>query len=126
MIYYIPVSSQAVGDALSVALWRFTRPPQVREPDEVDDCMFGVVVDAGGQWYLEVEDDFEIGVHALAEIDGIADILLGAGLSQDEVDQIAALVIALRGQRMRPYDYFPAVFKTAAKTLEQMAWPARP
>lgn len=123
---YLPVTSESSGRALSCALWGLTRPPQVRQPAEANDDMFDVVCDAAGQWYLEVDSEFDIPVHPLAEIDGIADILLGAGLSQGEVDQLESLVIALRGQRMRSYDYFPAVFKSAAKTWEQITWPARP
>lgn len=126
MIHFIPVSSPEVGKDLSYALWSFTRPPQVRVPAELQDDMFAVVVDAGGQWYLAAQDDFDIPVHAEAEIVGIADILLGAGLSQTEVDQLASLVVALRGQRMRPYDYFPAVFKDAAKLETDITWPTRP
>lgn len=124
MIAYIKVSSQQVGKDLSYALWSFTRPPQIRSAEEDEDDMFAVVQDAGGQWYLEVDTLLNISVHKLAEIDGIAGILLNAGISQTDVDQLEAQVIALRGQSMRPYDYFPAVFKDAAKTPEEMNWPS--
>lgn len=124
-IVYIPTSTDDVAQRLSDALWGLALPSQLRG-DNVSQKLFGVVLDAAGQSWLEVDTERTIPVHAVAVIDGIAGILLGAGIPQADVDALEALIIAQRGQTLCPYHYFPDVFKAQARTFEQITWHSRP
>jgi len=117
MIRYVPAPS---AEPLSRALWALSRPLSVRGENETTTSLYGTLTDAQDARWLVVPDDHSIRVHPDAEMGEIADILLGAGLPQGEVDQLGKLIVALRGQRMTPWNYFPDVFKAAAKTRAEM------
>lgn len=122
---FVPCSSLAVAETISAHLWSLSRPPDVREPDEATAYLFDWRQDAAGTWWLAVITDYVIPVHVEAVLDGIADILQAAGISQQEIDTLAAVVIANRGGIMTPWDYFPQAFKDASRTEEQITWPTR-
>lgn len=122
MNLFIPCSSQAVCEAISTHLWSLSRPPAVRTERDTS-RLFECRVDVHGQWWLEVVPEYEIPVHATAELGGIADILLEARIAQAEIDQLASLITSRRGGSLRPWNYFPAVFKDAALPREQITWP---
>ena len=119
MIFYVPTSNSDVAASLSDAMWGLSLPLSLRGAN-VTQRLFGTVVDKDGGSWLAVDTECAILVHPDAEMGEIADILLGAGLPQGEVDQLGKLIVALRGQRMTPWNYFPDVFKAAAKTRAEM------
>ena len=121
---FIPTSSQAVADELSGQLWSLSRTPQART-NEVTSRLFGTRTDANGKVWLEVITDYAIPDHAEAVLDGIAPILAGAGLGEADIADLEALVISLRGQFITPWQFFPQVFKDAAKLEHEITWPAR-
>lgn len=125
MTRFVPCSSLEVAQAISGALWNLTRPPGARAPDEVSAFWCVWRVDAAGQWWIQVQTDEGIPVHAQAEIDGIAPILLNAGIAQADIDALAALIESMRGQRMTPWQFFPQVFKDASKLETEITWPER-
>lgn len=55
---YIPVPSKEAGEALSAALWDAVRPPETRGPEDTA-RLAAPVVDASGDWWLELDDDYE-------------------------------------------------------------------
>jgi hypothetical protein len=118
---YIPSSKAA---ELSAALWALARPPQVVAPSDTTTEMFRQVRDLQGEQWIVVQPDFEIIVHPLAELNGIAAILQpwidGGHLSADTNAALTALVKSKRGQALTIYDAFPPLFKSMAKTREQM------
>lgn len=124
MIRYIPCSSLEVAQMLSAHLWSLEQPAHLRQ-DTTTAYLFGRQQDASGQWWLEVVTDYAIRVHAEAVLDGIADILAGAGLDVAAVSELESLVLAKRGQVITPWEFFPLVFKDAALPSEQINWPAR-
>ena len=118
MIVLIPSS---VAETLSEALWRLANPYASATATK---AMFGAVTDAhGGQW-IQVLTDYTITVHPEAVLNGIAAILqpwIDAGhLPADTNDVLAAFVETKRGQALTVYDAFPPLFKSMAKTREQM------
>lgn len=119
MIVYVPTSNSDVAAALSDAMWGLSLPLSLRGAN-VTQRLFGTVVDKDGGSWLAVDTECTILVHPDAELGEIGGILLGAGLSQADVDQLEALILAMRGQRMVPWDYFPRVFKDASKTRDEM------
>lgn len=123
MTRFIPCSSLAVAEAISAHLWSLSRPPDVRDPDESTAYLFDWRQDASGVWWLVVITDYVIPVHAEAVLDGIADILQAAGISQQEIDALAAVVIANRNGSMTPWDYFPQAFKDASRLDTEIQWP---
>lgn len=86
--------------------------------------MFGWVIAADGSKWLEVDTEFSIPIHPNAELDGIADILqpwIDSGHLPAETNaQLAAFVESKRGQSLTVYDAFPAFFKAASRTYQQM------
>jgi len=114
MIVYVPTSTSDVAVTLSDAMWGLALPPALRGAN-VTQRLFSTAVDVDGHSWLEVDTECVIPVHAEAEIDGIAPILLGAGLPQGEVDALAALIISNRGGSMNLWEHFPQVFKDAAQ-----------
>lgn len=119
MIRFVPTSSAEVAEALSRALWHLSRPADLA-PTEGTVRLFPWITDTQGGIWLQVRTDYAIPVHAEAVIDGIEPILLGAGISQNDVDALAALIVSLRGQTMTPWQYFPQVFQDASQTREEM------
>ena len=119
MIRYVPTSSAEVAEAMSQSLWHLSRPAKVAA-QEGTVRLFPWLTDTAGHVWLQVQTEYVIPVHAEAVIDGIEPILLGAGISQVEVDGLAALIISLRGQTMTPWQYFPQVFQDASKDYIEM------
>jgi hypothetical protein len=120
MILYIPSSA---AEPLSQALWSLSRPPAIRAEQDTQ-FLFGWVDALDGSRWLMVDTEYEINVHAEAELNGIADILkpwIDAGhLPADTNTQLAALVESKRGGRLVVYDAFPQLFKDMSKTREEM------
>jgi hypothetical protein len=119
MIRYVPSSA---AEPLSAALWNLASPPGQRA-EGATSLMFGWVDDLHGQRWLEVHDDFSIIVHPDAVLGPIASILqpwVGQGLAQADIDALAALVLASRGQRLTLWDAFPALFKDQSLDLPGM------
>jgi hypothetical protein len=120
MIIYIPSS---VAQSLSSALWALARPPALQSGNRTK-YLFGWIVATDGTTWLEVDTEFQIRVHADAELGAIADILqpwIDAGkLPADTGTQLATLLDSKRGQRVVIYDVFPQLFKDMAKTHKQM------
>lgn len=120
MILYIPAPS---AQALSVALSDLSRPPWVRDAAD-SKYLFGWVDDTQGARWLVVDTEYEIPVHAEAELAGIAEILkpfVDAGdLPADTNVQLAALVESLRGKRLVVWDAFPQFFKDKSKDMKGM------
>lgn len=119
MIRFVPTSTAEVAESLSRALWYLSRHAELA-PTEGTVRLFPWITDTEGHIWLQVRTDYAIPVHAEAVIDGIEPILLGAGISQVEVDGLAALIISLRGQTMTPWQYFPQVFQDASKDYIEM------
>jgi hypothetical protein len=86
--------------------------------------MFPFITALNGVQYICVNPAYSIRVHAEAVLDGIADIMQpwidDGDLPADTNTNLTALVESLRGQRLTVYDAFPALFKSMAKTREQM------
>jgi len=120
MIRFIPSSA---AEPLSNALWSLSRPPAIRAEQDTQ-FLFGWVDALDGSRWLMVDTEYEINVHAEAELNGIADILqpwIDAGhLPADTNTQLAALVESKRGGRLVVYDAFPQLFKDMSKTREEM------
>lgn len=108
---------------MSNRLWGIARPPHLREPDETQQMFAWVVATNGSRW-LVVDTNFTIPIHVDAELDGIADILqpyIDAGHMPSDTNAIlAAFVESKRGQDLVVYEAFPAFFKAASKTMEEM------
>lgn len=115
---YIPASQ---ADALSRALFRLERVPL---PGEVTQSVFTTVIDLHGEKWLCVVPSYSLRVREDAELNGIADILqpwIDEGhLPTDTNTELAALVESKRGSRLVVYDAFPQLFKSMAKTREEM------
>lgn len=122
---YVPADTLETAMAMSEALWMLSRPVSVRVPGEVTARLFEARTDAAGGVWLAVIEDYQISVHAEAALNGIADILAGAGVAQAELDALAALVVSRRGGMLTPWEYFPQAFKDSAKTWEQINWPQK-
>lgn len=120
MIAFIPAPA---AEALSIALWSLSRPPQAAQLNETK-FLFDWVDDLQGNRWLRVDTEFSLYVHTDAVLNGIADILqpwIERGqLPVDTNEQLAALVESRRGQKLVVYDAFPAFFKEMAQTQEQM------
>ncbi len=120
MIRYVPSSA---AELMSNHLWSLARPPQTRGESDTQ-TMFGWVIATDGSKWLEVDTEFSIPIHPNAELDGTADILqpwIDSGhLPPDTNTSLAALIESKRGQPLAVYEAFPALFKAASKTLEQM------
>lgn len=120
MTRFVP---SAAAEPLSNALWSLSRPLAVRGPNDTQ-FLFGWLTDLHGTSWLMVDTEYEISVHAKAELGGIADILqpwIDAGhLPADTNTQLAALIESKRGQQLVVYDAFPQLFKDMSKTHEQM------
>ena len=120
MIRYVPSSA---AEPLSNALWGLSRPPHVRGPNDTQ-YLFPWITALNGSRWLVVDTEYEINVHADAELDGIADILQpwidASELPADTNAVLAALVEELRGQRLVVYDAFPDLFKQMSKSYDDM------
>jgi hypothetical protein len=120
MILYTPSS---VAESLSSALWALARPLALQSGNRTK-YLFGWIVATDGTTWLEVDTEFQIRIHADAELGAIADILqpwIDAGdLPIDTNAQLAALLDSKRGKRLVVYDAFPQFFKNMSKTYEQM------
>jgi hypothetical protein len=120
MIRFIPSSA---AEPLSNALWSLSRPPAIRGEQDTQ-FLFGWVDALDGSRWLMVDTEYEINVHADAELNGIADILQpwihGGHLPADTNTTLAALVESKRGGRLVVYDAFPQLFKDMSKTREEM------
>lgn len=88
--------------------------------------MFGFVDDlqTPSHRWLEVDTTFQIRIHPQAELGGIGAILQpyidNATLPADTNTNLAASIIAQRGQLVTVYDLFPAFFQSASKTRAEM------
>ena len=119
MIRYVP---SAVSDSLSEALWALSRPELERGPDDTTH-LFPWITDTKRARWLVVSTEYEINVHASAELGGLADILepwIGHGITQGDIDALAGVVESHRGGRMVPWEHFPALFKDLSKTHAEM------
>lgn len=120
MTVYVPAPA---AQPLSNALWAMARPSEVRSVADTQ-YLFGWIDDTTGNRWLVVETDYEIPVHPLAELNGIADIIrpwIDAGnLPADTNATLAALIESKRGGRLVPWQAFPQFFKDQAKTYAQM------
>lgn len=120
MTRYVPSSA---AEPLSNALWGLSRPPHVRGENDTQ-YLFPWITALNGSRWLVVDTDYEINVHADAELDGIADILQpwidASELPADTNTQLAALVESLRGGRLVVYSAFPQLFKDLSKTRQEM------
>lgn len=120
MIRYV-LTSAAVADKLTAALWGLAVPPGAERTTK---GMFGYLTDLSNQKWLAVPDDFSIPVHAEAELDGIADVLqpwIDANqIPADTNEVLTALIESKRGQRLIIWDAFPDFFRFAAKTHEEL------
>lgn len=120
MIHYVPVTGgPSTAETLSVAMWQLHRTPEQIATEATARC-FEVIAALDGSTWLVCDDELTVAVHAQAEIDGIAPILLGAGLPQSEVDAVEAAIIAARGGEMNLWQHFPQLFKDASKTRAEM------
>jgi len=119
-IYYIPASA---AEELSKGLWQLSRPSSLQKAEDTH-LMFEWIDDSHGTRWLEVKADFSIIVHPQAELGGIAAVLqpwIASGHLPDDTNQkLAAFIHEKRGQRLVVYDAFPPLFKSMAKTCEQM------
>ena len=130
MIRYVPTSGDATAAALSDALWGLTRPPNVRSEKDTQ-RLFGSVTMTDGSVWLAVVDDYDIPVHADAELGGIADILqpwIDAGqLPAATNAQLEALIESKRGDRLVVWEAFPQLFKDQSRAREELEalnlWP---
>ena len=120
MTRFVPSSA---AEPLSQALWSLSRPPAVRGPNDTQ-YLFGWVNALDASRWLMVDTEYEISVHAEAELGGIAVILqpwIDAGhLPADTNAQLAALIESKRGQQLVVYDAFPQLFKDMSKTHAEM------
>lgn len=129
---YIPISSVETCDALSAALWALSRPASVRDDADGTTRLFGQRTMADGSVWLCVDTEFEIPVHAEAELGGIAGILqpwIDDGLlPADTITQLEDLIESKKGDRLVVYDVFPQLFKDQSKTQTELEsaglWPA--
>jgi hypothetical protein len=121
MIRFVPSSA---AEPLSQALWNLHRPPAIRAFEDVTHYLFGWVDALDDSRWLMVDTEYEINVHADAELNGIAAILQPwierQELPTETNTQLAALVESKRGQKLVVYDAFPQLFKSMSKTYEQM------
>lgn len=124
MTRFVPCSSLEVAQTLSAHLWSLSRPPQVRG-DEATAYLFDWRTDAQGVTWLAVVTDYAIPVHGDAVLDGIADILSGAGIGAQEITELEQTVLARRGQTLTPWQFFPQVFQHASKLQTEITWPSR-
>ncbi len=107
MIRHVPAQA---AEMLSVALWELARPPHVRDPKD-------------GSLWLRFDPGFVMNVHPDAELGAIADILtpwIGHGITQEDIDALAAVVEGHRGGRMTPWEAFPQLFKERSKSHQNM------
>lgn len=120
MIVYTPAPA---ATQMTTHLWSLSRPPQTRTEDDTQ-ALFEIVTATNSSKWLMVDTELTIPVHPDAEMDGIADILqpyIQAGhLPADTNTQLAALIESKRGQPLTVYDAFPAFFKNASKTYDEM------
>ena len=122
MTRYIPSPSAA---ELTVALWELARPAHLQTASDTE-AMFGFVDDlqTPSKCWLEVDDTFQIRIHPEAVLGGIGDILqpyiAGGFLPADTNTNLAASIIAQRGQLVTVYDLFPPFFRAASKTHDEM------
>ena len=118
MIVFVPSS---VAETLSEALWLLANPYASNASTK---SMFAVVTDNNGGKWIQAVTDYTIKVHQDAVLNGIADILqpwIDSGhLPAATNDDLAAFVETKRGQSLTVYDAFPPLFKSMAKTREQM------
>lgn len=120
MIRYVPVSGGSeTAQTLSVAMWELHRTPQQIAAEATSRC-FDIVTAMDDSIWLVCDTELTVPVHTAAEIDGIAPILLGAGLPQSEVDAVETAILAARGGEMNLWQHFPQVFKDASKDRDQM------
>jgi hypothetical protein len=125
MTRFVPTSSRAVAETISANLWSLSRPESVRLPGEVSAFWCDLRSDAAGNWWLRVDTEESIPMHSEAVLNGIADILGNAGVTQAEIDALDALIITSRGQQLTPWQYFPQSFKDASKEEHEITWPVR-
>lgn len=115
MIIYVPTSGDSVAHQLSEALWSLTRPPQVRDAEEITTEMFGSIFCLDNSVWMLVDTEFTIPVHQDAILNGIADIMQpwidDGHLPSDTNDQLSALIESSRGGSLVVYDAFPNLFK---------------
>ena len=120
MIRYIPSSA---AEPLSQALWSLSRPPTLRTEQDTQ-YLFGWVNALDASRWLVVDTEYEISVHAEAELGGIAVILqpwIDQGhLPADTNTQLASLIESKRGQQLVVYSAFPQLFKDMSKTHAEM------
>ena len=114
-----------------MALWGLSRPPETRVPQDTQYLFPWCEVLDGSRWLL-VDTTYQINVHPLAVLDGIADILQpfieNNQLPETTNAQLAALIESKRGQKLVVYEAFPALFKLKSmenptglgRTREQM------
>jgi hypothetical protein len=120
MTRYVPVTGgSSTAETLSVALWALHRTPEQLATEATARC-FDIVTALDASVWLCCDTELTVPVHESAEIDGIAPILLGAGLPQSEVDVVEAAIIAARGGEMNLWQHFPEIFKNASKSREDM------
>lgn len=119
MIIYIP---STVAELLSDCLWGLACPPKQRQGGTTK--MFPWVTATDSSQWLVVDTAYSIPVHPDAVLDGIADILqpwIDDGLLPHNTNEdLTSLVESVRGQQLTVYDAFPGLFKSMAKTREQM------
>lgn len=120
MMRYVPVTGgPSTAETLSVAMWALHRTPSQMQQESTARC-FEVITALNGSTWLACETTLTVPVHAAAEIDGIAPILIGAGLDQTAVDAVEVAIIAARGGELNLWQYFPQLFKDVSKTHEEM------
>jgi hypothetical protein len=122
MIRYIPSPSAA---ELTVALWELARPAHLQSESDTE-SMFGFVDDlqTPSKRWLEVDTSFQIRIHPEAVLGGIGHILQpyidSSALPPDTNSTLASTIEGLRGQLVIVYELFPATFKSASKTHDEM------
>jgi len=120
MIRFVPSSA---AESLSNALWRLSRPPETRGPNDTQ-FLFGWITALDGSRWLQVDTAYEINVHAEAVLDGIADVLqpwIDEGvLPADTNETLGAFIESKRGQRLIPWEAFPQFFKDASKSRDEL------
>ncbi len=119
---YIPSTNP---EAMTEALWEFSRPLSVRKPGEITQGLFPAYQDAKGGKWLVVHPDCWINIHPEADCSRVEKLLLplveNGTLSAETLSGLRKLVDANRGGRIQLYeDGFPPEIKAQGRTRLDM------
>ena len=122
---YLPMTSEANGEAVSERIFACSRPVSVRDPADVttkyQDIIKHPTADA---WAMPIDETEDIYVHPAADehiFDDLLDAHISAGIvTADEKGDLQTALSLAKGERLVIFECFPQFWRDNAKDESTM------